>query len=364
MTDIDDRFRAAQHSAEHGFWRPRIPVAQRLRDLAGYADSLDPETSEWDGYGERGSVAAVEQRVSELLGAEAAAYFPSGVMAQQIALRIWSDRMGTQRVALPDLSHLIVHEEDGPRLVHGLEYVHLTSGPVTPKASDVDKLPDELAAVLVELPLRDAGYLLPSWEELSAVADACRERGVPLHFDGARLWESTSRLGRSLDEVAALADSVYVSFYKGLGGLSGAALAGDADFVAEARLWRRRLGGTVWTAAPHALSALQGIDEVLPRMAQLHTFAIDLATALRTRGIRVSPEVPHTNAFRVFLEGSPDDLRERVVGALQEDHIALPFGWQATDVPGWCFAEVTVTPQILDEEPASLAEALAELGRG
>ncbi|GAB3747708.1 hypothetical protein GCM10027599_01460 [Yimella radicis] len=49
---------------------------------------------------------------------------------------------------------------------------------------------------------------------------------------------------------------------------------------------------------------------------------------------------------------------------MQEDHFALAFGWQATNVPGWCFAEVTVAPQILDEEPASLAEALAELGRG
>ena len=60
---------------------------------------------------------------------------------------------------------------------------------------------------------------------------ACRERGVPLHLDGARIWESAPHLGHSVAEIAALADSVYVSFYKGLGGLAGAAVAGPEDEV-------------------------------------------------------------------------------------------------------------------------------------
>lgn len=362
-SDLDARLRAALPLAERGFWRPRTPLAQRLRELAEYAEGLDPDAGSWDGYGEHGVVAALEHRVGEVLGTGAAAYFPSGIMAQQVALRIWADRMASRRVALPDLSHLIVHEEDGPRLLHDLEFVHLTTGPATATTADLDRIPGELAAVLVELPLRDAGYLLPTWAELGGLAEACRERGVPLHFDGARLWESASHLGHSLDQIAELADSVYVSFYKGLGGLSGAALGGDADFVAEAKLWRRRLGGTVWTSAPHAVSALQGLDEALPRMAQLHDFALRLAGALSEAGVRVHPSQPHTNAFRVFLELESEEARERALRRLEQDQYALPLGWRPAQVPGWCFTEVTVTPQILQEDPAELASALAALGQ-
>lgn len=361
MTDLETRFRAAQSRAVHGFWRPRVAVGDRLRALADYADGLPADAAAWDGYGEHGGVAALESRVAELLGTDAAAYFPSGVMAQQIALRIWCDRMGSRRVALPDLSHLIVHEEDGPRLLHDLEYVHLTNGAVTASAADVERVSGELGAVLVELPLRDGGHLLPRWDDLTALAEACRERGTPLHFDGARLWESAPWFGRSLPEVSALADSVYVSFYKGLGGLSGAALAGDDDFVREAKLWRRRMGGTVWTSAPHAISALQGLDEVLPRMGEMHDFARRLADELAKLGVRVVPQQPRTNAFRVFLEADCDTVRGRVVTALETDGFALPFGWQPADVPGWSFCEVTVSPQILDEDPTVLAQRLAAL---
>lgn len=358
---LQERLRVAAPRADQGFGRPRVSVADRLRELAAYAEGLDEDVVGWDSYGEHGPVAELESRVARLLGTPAAAYFPSGIMAQQSALRVWTDRMGSRRVALPDLSHLIVHEEDGPRIVHGLEFVHLTAGPRPATAADLATIPGELGAVLVELPLRDAGYLLPSWEELIALAQACRERGVPLHFDGARLWESAPHFGRSLEEIAGLADSVYVSFYKGLGGLSGAALVGDDDFVREAKLWRRRLGGTVWTAAPHALSALQGLDTVLPRMGELRDFAVRLAVALREAGVRVSPAQPHTNAFRVFLEADVAALRERIVRAMEQDRFVLPGGWQAADVPGWCFCEVTISPEILGEDPTELAARLAAL---
>jgi hypothetical protein len=82
---------------------------------------------------------------------------------------------------------------------------------------------DELASlgsVTVELPLRDADLQLPSWDELSTFSATARERGARVHLDGARLWESADHLGHTLAEIAALADSVYVSFYKILGAMS------------------------------------------------------------------------------------------------------------------------------------------------
>jgi hypothetical protein len=74
-----------------------------------------------------------------------------------------------------------------------------------------------LAAVIHELPIRESGGRLPSWDELQALKDLARQRGVRLHLDGARLWESTAGFERTAAEIAAGFDSVYVSFYKGIG---------------------------------------------------------------------------------------------------------------------------------------------------
>ena len=90
-------------------------------------------------------------------------------------------------------------------------------------AADLEEVPGRLGAALVDLALRDAGCLLPSWDDLEfGLSSAARQRGVPLHLDGARLWESQPFYERSLAEVAGLFDSVYVSFYKGLGAQAGA----------------------------------------------------------------------------------------------------------------------------------------------
>ena len=92
-----------------------------------HLDVYKRQGREWDRYGASGPVAALERRVADLLGQPEAAFFPSGVMAQQAALRTWCDRMGSRRVAMPDLSHLLVHEEDGPRRLHGFAVEHLTT---------------------------------------------------------------------------------------------------------------------------------------------------------------------------------------------------------------------------------------------
>ena len=284
-----DRARAAEPDVIR--WlvgRPPSSPEAELRDLADVAASLD-EPARWDRYGEHGPVAVLERRVAELLGKPAVAMFPSGVMAQQSMLRVWCDASGRRRVAMPALSHLLTSEADGPRLLHGFDVALLTDGPTVPGADDLAAIPGPLGAALLELPLRSAGFLLPSWDGLVAFSEACRSRGVPLHLDGARLWESAPYLGHTPAEVAALADSVYVSFYKGLGGLSGAAVAGPEEQVAQVRLWRTRMGGTLFSLLPYALAALRGLDRELPRMAEYHERAVILAERLAAHGIRDQP---------------------------------------------------------------------------
>ena len=142
----------------------------------------------------------------------------------------------------PQLSHLLHHEDDGPRLLHGFRFEHLSTGRALPTIADLDMLGGGLAAVLLELPLRDAGCLLPEWHDLRRSRRG-RASWAPVHLDGARIWESQPYYDRPLAEIAGLADSVYVSFYKGLGGLAGACL------LPSRTSWPRRgCGASGWGA--------------------------------------------------------------------------------------------------------------------
>jgi threonine aldolase len=288
--------------------------------------------------------------------------FPSGTMAQQSTLRVWSDQRGSRRIAIPELSHLLHHEQDGPRLLNGFEWALLTTGAVVPTVEHLTAIPGPLGAALLELPLRDAGYLLPSWEQLETFSRACRERGVPLHLDGARIWESAPHLGHSPAQIAALADTVYVSFYKGLRGLAGAVVAGPEDVIAEVRLWRSRHGGTLWTMLPYAVSALRGLREELPRMAEYRERAMALAELLAAKGIRTFPERPHCNAFRLFLEAPCDEVSERVVAVMETERLAATPPWQdSEDVPGWSWTEFTVGSATMEWSPDEAVDVLARI---
>jgi len=357
--DLVDRLRAATRACTRTVsgHRYRSP-AEVLEGLAAACRELGIE--EWDSYGERGPVARLESEVSGLLGTEAAAFFPSGVMAQQVALRIWCDRAGTRRVAMPDLSHLLVHELDGPRILQDLQVEHLTTGHEVATATHLGALPGRLAAVLVEVPLRDAGCLVPTYDELAGLSAACRARGVRLHLDGARIWEAQTHLGRSLPDIAALADTTYVSFYKGLGGLAGAALAGAVDVIEEARRWRRRMGGTIFRATPEAVGALVGLRDRLPLMADCVAWARSLAAALPSH-VTVQPRVPHTGTFRLYAAGEPDDVNARLLTYMEEHCLALTPPWFVAAEPGRVVCELAVGPDALEADAVEVARQIGDL---
>jgi threonine aldolase len=356
--DLVKRIRAASRdctatASGHAFRSP----AQAFEDLARACGELGIE--EWDSYGEGGAVRRLETELTKIFEVEAAAFFPSGVMAQQAALRIHTDRAASRRVAIPDLSHLLVHEEDGPCILHDLEICFLTRGFEAPTARHVEAIPGRIGAVLAELPLRDAGCLLPTWDDLVKLSEACRARGTALHVDGARIWESQPWFDRTLPEIAAVADSLYVSFYKGLGGLAGAALLGPAVFVAEARLWRRRLGGTIYRTTPEAVAALMGLRDRLPIMAKTVAWAREFAAELPSH-VTVQPGVPHTSQFKVYAAGDADVVNERVLALIEERRIGLP-AWHAAQEPGRITTEFVVTMAALGLDPAETASLVGSV---
>jgi threonine aldolase len=233
------------------------------------------------------------------------------VIAQECLARVRSEQRGSPYLALSPLSHIDVDEANGIEYIHNLRLVRL--GRHAPFVlADLQRVRQRLAAVIVELPLRRAGFLLPPWRELERISAWCRDNEVPLHFDGARLWEAAAGYGRTLRTVAALADSVYVSFYKGIGGLAGCVVAGTRDCIDALEVWRARQGAALWTAYPYALSALDGLDRHLPRMPDYVRRARGLAARLRGEPVcRIHPLEPAVNGFQVILAGTVDELKQR-----------------------------------------------------
>ena len=371
---LRDRRTAAHLGAERVLSRAgfRSTLRQRLAWLQEAAPQVYDLDEPGDMYG-NGVVEALESRVAALLGTEAAAFFPTGTMAQQVALRCWAGRTGNPTVALHALAHPEVHERGALSEVAGLRPVRPTSEPRLPTAEEVRAFEEPFGALMLELPLRDAGYVLPSWEELTEVVAAARERDAVVHFDGARLWESTVHFGRPLDEIAGLADSVYVSFYKSLDGFGGAALAGPTALVEEAKTWRHRYGGMIFQQFPTALSALVGLERELPRLPAYVAHARVVAAALRegfaAAGVpwaRVYPEVPHTHEFQVWLPYDPDVLAEAAVRQAEETKTLLfAHPWDRGRAPGLGVTEITVRAEGLewtaDDVKAAVAEFVARV---
>ncbi|MYW32888.1 beta-eliminating lyase-related protein [Streptomyces sp. SID2119] len=336
---------------------------------AGSGVVHDPDDAV-DVYG-GGVVADLERRVAGLLGTEAAAFFPTGTMAQQVALRCWAGRTGNATVALHPLAHPELHEEGSLGAVSGLRTVHLTSAARMPSAEEVRDHPEPFGTLMLELPLRDAGFVLPTWDELEAVVAAARERDAVVHLDGARLWECGPHFGRGLQEIAALADSVYVSFYKSLDGLSGAVLAGSDVLVEEARVWRHRYGGQLFQQYPAALSALIGLDRELPRLpsyvAHAKVVASAMAEGFAAAGVpwfRVHPEPPHTHQFQVWLPYDAEALDEASLRQAEETGVTLFRRWGAGAAgaaglpPGVSVTEVTVAGAGLEWSAEDVREAV------
>jgi threonine aldolase len=360
VTDLDERLRdAARNATSTVVGHPRTRPAEVFAELAKACDEFGID--EEDRYGDGGAVGLLEQQVAELLGKAAAVFFVSGTMAQQAMLRVWCERRGSRRVAIPDLSHLLTHELDGPRLMHGLRFEHLTEGRVTPTAEDLRAMTPGLGAVLIELPLRDAGCLASPWEELVGLSEAARELGVPLHVDGARLWEVQPFYDRPLADIAGLADSVYVSFYKGLAGLSGAAVVGEQDALDELRAWRQRMGGRLYRMSPYAVSALVGLRDRLPRMGEYVAWTRALSAELVAAGLRVNPDPPHMNTFEVFADSPLSELKARLATLMEREKVQPSGTWVASEVPGISRTEVSCYEAALGFDPAKVAGWYAEI---
>jgi threonine aldolase len=276
----------------HGHGQPRA---------ADLLATIPPDTAT-DRYGDGGVVTELEAEVARLLGKPAAVFMPSGTMAQQVTLRVHAQRRSRRTVVFHPMCHLEQHEGQAYRRLQPMDGRSAGDRNRLITIADLEAISEPVAALLLELPQRDIGGQQPSWEELSEQCSWAARNGAAAHLDGARLWESAAGYGRPLAEVAALFDTVYVSFYKGIGALPGCCVAGPEDVIAEVREWRQRMGGTLFAMWPNAASALTCMATRLPRMAGYAEHARAIAAALAdVQGITVIPDPPQTPMMHLLI---------------------------------------------------------------
>jgi threonine aldolase len=328
---------------------------------AGLLASI-PAGTVTDRYGDGGVVGELEAQIAGLLGKPAAVFLPSGTMAQQCVLRVHADRRQRKTVIFHPMCHLDRHEGGAYQRLHGLTGRPAGGLDRLMTISDLAAIGEPAAALLIELPQRDLGGQQPAWEDLQAQAGWARAHGAAAHLDGARLWESAAGYGRAPAEIAALFDTVYVSFYKGIGALPGCCVAGPSDILAEVREWRQRMGGTLSGLWPNAASALTCLRRRLPLMPAYLGHARAIAAALDdVTGVRAVPNPPQVPMMHLLLDTTQDKF------AAAARHLAAEQGiwaWptaMATIDPGIQRVELSVGDATCALEPGRVRDIIAAL---
>lgn len=300
---------------------------------------------ESDVYGNGSLIEEFQTKMAEYLGKEKAVFFPSGTMAQQIALRIWCDEKGLKKVAYHPLCHLEIHEENGLKELHHIQSVLLADKDSLIELEDVLNMDEEVACILLELPQREIGGQLPDYETIEGISKYCRDKGIKLHLDGARLFEILPYYEKTAAEICSLFDSVYVSFYKGIGGVAGAILAGDKAFTDQSKIWKRRHGGDLISLYPYIVSANYYFDKNEPRMNQFYQDALELAVFFNScEAVSTIPLLPVSNMFHVHFQASKEQVEPILVELYEETSFGLTGYLKEVTQESCCF-EVNVGNQ-------------------
>jgi threonine aldolase len=247
----------------------------------------------------------LEERTAELLGKERALFFPTGTMANQCAIGVFA-RHGNELLIDAD-SHIVHLELGAVAAFHGVQ-IRTAIGPsgVMDAAAlqSVMRLEGRdrprACLVAVENTHNTAGGRVTPIDELRRIREVVNSRNLPLHLDGARLWNASQATGTTLAEFSACAETVMVSFSKGLGAPIGACLAADSATIDEAHVHRRRMGGGMRQSGIMAAAALHGLECHLGRLGDDHELARELAALIDgAGGARVV--APDTNIVMLDL---------------------------------------------------------------
>jgi len=274
-----------------------------------------------DVYREDPTVNRLEERAAKIIGKEEALFVPTGTMGNTIAIKLLTSH--GQEVVCDSRAHLVDYELSmvawfsgcivrtiaTERGILSWEEVRRQIRPLGPYSAPT-------GAVCIEQTHNMAGGCVYPMRTVCEICDGTHERGVRVHMDGARIFNAGVALGLPVHEIAAPADTVMFCLSKGLGAPAGSILAGPADLMAKARLYRKRLGGGMRQAGILAAAGLVALEESPAKLAADHANARFLAEGLaRIPGVQVDPGKVESNVvvFDVSATGhAPGDVSARL----------------------------------------------------
>lgn len=262
-----------------------------------------------DVYEDDPTVAQLEELAAEMTGKEAALFCPSGTMANQIAVMIYTKR--GDEIILGKNSHIVAHEVGAAAVLSGVGYRIVDNPDDTIGGRDIEvniRVPDvhhpDTALVCVENAL--ANGMVVSLEKMKEAYDAAKRHNLPVYMDGARLFNAAEHLGVSAKKVADYADALMFCISKGLCAPVGSLLCGDTVFINRARRFRKLLGGGMRQAGILAAAGLISLEKMPKRLNKDHENAQYLGSGLaKIPGISIDLQRIHINLVFFSFE-SPD----------------------------------------------------------
>ncbi|MDL5362852.1 low specificity L-threonine aldolase [Halalkalicoccus sp. NIPERK01] len=296
----------------------------RMREAAREAEVGD------DVYREDPTVNELERRAADVVGKEAALYVPTGTMGNQVAVRTHTER--GQEVLAERESHVVKWELGGMAQLSGLQVRTIDGddrGVVAPEQVREGYVAEDLhrpgtGLLALENTHNSKGGAAIEAEVIAAAAEAAHGLGVPVHLDGARVFNAAAALGTDVKELVDPVDSVMFCLSKGLGAPVGSMLAGSEGFVERARRNRKLFGGGMRQAGIIAAPGLLALEN-RHRLDEDHENARRLAAGLDgIAGLSV-PE-PETNIVLVDCEGTDHTAEEFLAACEAEGVLGVAFG--------------------------------------
>lgn len=236
-----------------------------------------------DVYGDDPTVKALEEMSAAILGKEAALFVPSGTFGNQLAVLTHTKR--GDEVLLGDTCHIMMHEVGAAGLISGVQLRQVPTRNGLMRAADIERMirsqdihyPDT-GLICIENAHSSGAVIKLS--DMRAVYDIAKRHHIPVHLDGARIFNAASALGCEAKEIAALSDSVMFCLSKGLCAPVGSMLIGSKTFIERAKKNRKLLGGGMRQAGVIAAAGIVALEEMILRLADDHELAKFMAEAL------------------------------------------------------------------------------------
>jgi len=285
-----------------------------------------------DQFGEDPTVNALQDRIADLLGKEAALWLPTGTMANQVALRVLT-RPG-DHVVVSRESHAVWHETGGAGANAGVQLTEIGSDGVFTAEEFVSAcnprghmlLPPTTVVEVENTHNRSGGVVFPQ-DEARRICEAARERGIAAYLDGARLWNAAVASGCPPAVLAAPFDLVSVALSKGLGAPGGSLLAGSRSLILAALRHRRMLGGAMRQVGIFAAAGLYALDHHLERLREDHENAARIATRIaESSRVRLNAGGVHTNIIVFSVTADAADAATIVARARDRGLLIIAFG--------------------------------------